>query len=654
MDLPVLNGLERLDGGDGASSPEALAAAHLREGLDFIPEGIAFYDADDRIVVWNARYAELNNESGGLLVEGARFRDLLEAGLRRGVYPEAAGREAEWLEERLAVRRSGMGALEQQNQGHWLRIVERRTRGGGVVSICEDITELKQREATLRLMFEESPVPMWVVDAETWRYLAVNEAAVAHYGYSRERFLEMRVCDVYAECELEALRAASSTTESSGAFRSARAWRQRKAYGSEIIVTPMVNLIRYHDRPAFMAAQFDVTVSALAEASMAAARDQAEAANRAKSEFLANMSHEIRTPLNGVLGVVGVLARTELTEPQREMVRIIRSASESLERLLSDILDLARVEAGRVEVEAEPFEVEEAVASVAALFSARAAEKGLELRVMTAPEARGMVTGDERRIKQILGNLLSNAVKFTSTGGVSVGVEVRQTADGPLLAFAVSDTGIGFDAARMERLFGRFEQEDGSITRRYGGSGLGLAISRSLAEALGGRLHAVAEPGRGATFTLELPLQRPVGAGGAPASAVEGRRLRVLLADDHPTNRKVVELMLAGLDVELTCVDDGEQAIEQAVSDRFDVVLMDMQMPVLDGLSAIRRIREHERGTGAERTLIYTLSANALPQHAAAAHAAGADRHLTKPINAAELIGALAELGGRAAPSQAA
>jgi PAS domain S-box-containing protein len=636
------------------------AADKLREAIEAMPEGLAFYDAADRIVVWNRRYEELNAESGGMLAAGVGFRSLLEAGLKRGVYPEAQGRETEWLEERLAQRRAGDLVIEQENAGHWLRIVERRTADGGVVSVCEDITQLKAREASFRLMFEANPVPMWVTEAGTRRFLAVNEAALAHHGYSRAAFMAMNLYDVVAEDQHGELRAALAQRDAN-IPRVKRTWRHRLANGSEIEVEPFVERLDYEGRPALITAVFDVTLRKRAEEAMAQARDVAEAANRAKGEFLANMSHEIRTPLNGVTGVAQVLAQTALSPQQAEMVRMIESSAVTLERLLSDILDLARVESGRLEIHPEPFDLGEAVRATAALSELRAREKGIGFEVAVDPAAAGAVVGDAGRIKQILFNLLSNAVKFTPAGGVSLRVSVDDEVRPPRFTFRVADTGVGFQPECRERLFSRFEQEDGSITRQFGGSGLGLAISRDLAELMGGVLGAQSEPGEGATFTLTLDLPWADATGeteweAAPAfmSGQEPRPLRVLLAEDHPINQKVVELMLAPMGADLSCVGNGQEAVDALAAERFDVVLMDMQMPVMDGLTAIRLIRERERRTGEPPTPIFTLSANAMSEHVEASLAAGADRHLTKPIAAPVLFGALGEIAERVAMAEAA
>jgi PAS domain S-box-containing protein len=626
------------------------ALSRLREAMDVMPEGLAFFDADDRAVIWNARYSELNSEGGSRMEKGVPFRELLEIGLAIGHYPDAVGRETEWLDERMALHLAARSTHEQKlADGRWFRIEERRTADGGVLSVIEDITDLKQREETLQLMFANNPVPIWIRSAADKRVLDVNQAAVDHYGYSREQFLRMSLLDIFAPEEHADLAEATRTAEETGSYDSQRAWRHRTADGREILARHYVRAISYRGEPALMAAQFDVTASKQAEAALAAARDQAEAANRAKSEFLANMSHEIRTPLNGVTGVAQVLSRTPLSPQQQEMVQVIEQSAATLERLLSDVLDLARVESGRVEIQIEPFELGASVRAVAALTELRAEHKGVQFKLDIAPEAEGVAEGDAGRLKQILFNLLSNALKFTTAGHVLLRVTVDDAAEPPRFRFEVEDTGVGFDPETKDKLFQRFEQADGSITRKFGGTGLGLAISRDLAELMGGTLDASAEPGKGAVFVLELPMvrrstERPIEEPLPEFDMAPQENLRVLLADDHETNRKVVELMVAAIGCDLTCVEDGEEAVQAVLTNRFDVVLMDMQMPVMDGLTAIRAIRAHEAETGAPRTRIFTLSANAMQEHERASAEAGADRHLTKPITAAVLLGALAEV----------
>ncbi|HEY5409694.1 MAG TPA: ATP-binding protein, partial [Caulobacteraceae bacterium] len=382
---------------------------------------------------------------------------------------------------------------------------------------------------------------------------------------------------------------------------------------------------------------------------LAEARDQAQKANRSKSEFLANMSHEIRTPLNGVVGLVDVLSRTDLNGHQREIVDIIRSSGVTLERLLNEVLDLARIESGCMEVRNETFDLARTVRDVAGLAELRARDKGVGFRLEMDAAASALVHGDPDRLKQILLNLLSNAVKFTSIGEVCLEVVAMTIDEVRCFRFEVSDTGVGFSMEDKERLFQRFEQADGSITRRFGGSGLGLAIAFELAGLLGGWIDAESIEGEGATFTVQLPLPEASGRAaeqtpddgpskGAVDADLPALRARVLLAEDHPINRKVVELILQTAGADLTSVENGALALEAFRAGAFDLVLMDVQMPVMDGLTAIRAIRAHEQAAALASTPIVALTANALPEHVKASADAGADAHLTKPITAASLL----------------
>ena len=374
------------------------------------------------------------------------------------------------------------------------------------------------------------------------------------------------------------------------------------------------------------------------------ARHNAEAANRAKSEFLANMSHEIRTPLNGVVAVADMLARADLGAREQEMVEIIRSSGDTLQRLLSDVLDLARIESGKITIETAPFHAGDLVRGVAALSQLRCDEKGVQLTIDVAPDLDGLVSGDMVRVRQVVTNFLSNAVKFTEAGSIQVTAE--RTASG-MARFAVADTGVGFDPANKARVMGRFQQADSSITRRFGGTGLGLAICVELANLMGGSVDCESIPGEGARFWLELPLppaEMEVAAIVA-AAAVEDEdgRLRILVADDHPTNRRVVELMLGDV-ADLVSAENGREALDALlVGPAFDLVLMDMQMPVMDGLTAVREIRRLEAAHAKPRLPIIMLTANAMPEHIADATAAGADRHLGKPFTAQALFDAIAE-----------
>lgn len=387
------------------------------------------------------------------------------------------------------------------------------------------------------------------------------------------------------------------------------------------------------------------------------ARANAELANNAKSAFLANMSHEIRTPLNGIVAIAGALSQSELSAAQREMVDLVRESGVSLERVLNDILDLARVESGRLEIEETPFRLSELISGTSALFAVRADDKGLKFVQPCLESHHTWLVGDAVRIRQILANLLSNAIKFTTDGSVKLAVDLAPATDrdgqAMHLVIAVSDTGPGIEAEDLARLFNRFEQIDASITRAHGGSGLGLAICQSLAQLMGGTVTAESIVGVGSTFRLELTLpiaEVPGAASTVPReTALDGEadapsdRLRILAVDDHPTNRRVLQLILEPLGVDLTLCEDGQQALDAVKQTEFDLVLMDLQMPVMDGLSATRAIRVLEAVNQRPRMPIIAVSANAMTHHKAEALEAGADIHIAKPFTPEALIAGIEE-----------
>jgi signal transduction histidine kinase/ActR/RegA family two-component response regulator len=405
----------------------------------------------------------------------------------------------------------------------------------------------------------------------------------------------------------------------------------------------------------------DITEQKESSAAMAAARDAAEAANRAKSEFLANISHEIRTPLNGVLGITDALARTRLSARQRELVGVIRQSGGRLDGLVGDLLDLARAEAGLAELKPERTDLGGLIRDVKDQFSEAAALKGVALHAVVDPAADGGVECDPHRLRQVLAALVANAVKFTDAGEV-VMTAVRT---GARVRFEVSDTGPGLDPVQKAQLFQSFGQADGSATRRHGGAGLGLALCSQYVRLMGGEIVCHSSPGEGSvfTFTLELaPAERPAArkparpararrAAPAPKRAAPmtpsepaeppAQRLKVLVVDDNPVNRQVMELILGSAGIEHASAEDGRAGVEAMRAGDYDAVLMDIQMPVMDGLEATRRIRTWERETGRRRAPILIVSANGLDEHVRAGQAAGADAHLHKPISAAELLEAL-------------
>jgi PAS domain S-box-containing protein len=537
------------------------------------------------------------------------------------------GGEETWVESVVTVWRDRVGEV------------------GGVLVVNRNITaqqralaDLRRTEALLDAIVESIPSMLSVQDVQAGGFVRVNKATEDFTGVTRDKLISHKPLQQDAEALARRMAAVEAARVGGGSATEETVTPRR---GGSRTLQVRRRVIQDKDgKELILSVAEDITEKKQVEADLQAALAEAEAANRAKSAFLANMSHEIRTPLNGVLGMAQAMARDELPPVQRERLDVVRQSGETLLTILNDILDLSKIEAGKLEMESIDFDLAAVVAGAVGGYAAVAEAKGLSF-VVELGGAEGIYRGDPTRVRQVISNLISNAVKFSDQGAVRV--TVRRETDA--VSFTVLDRGPGIEPAVLGRLFEKFVQADATTTRRFGGTGLGLAICRELAWAMGGTISAESVVGEGASFTLTLPLLRvgdaaPVSASVEIEPAADGS-LRILAAEDNPINQLVLKTILEQAGLSVTIVGDGRLAVEAYRAGGWDLILMDVQMPVMDGVDATRAIRKLERDEARPRTPIIALTANAMEHQTAEYLTCGMDRLVAKPLQISDLFSAI-------------
>ncbi len=642
--------------------------ARPAEIIDFIPDAILAIDLSGIVIGWNKAMEELTgtlaidilgkgNYEYALHIYGTRRPTLADLALK--LDPEIEATYSNLQRDGNSISgESYVASLGKDGSYIWGKAAPLYSSSGDIIGVIEsirDITERKLAEKELRRsrekyhnIFENSILGLYQSIPEG-RYLSVNPAFARLFGYSSPQEMIACVTDIGQQLynnPKDRERAIKQIIEQ-GYLEGFELEVQRRD-GTKFWVSMNTRIVQDEDGLHYDGTVEDITKRKRAEDMLRAAKEVAEAATKSKSDFLANMSHEIRTPMNAVIGMTCLLLDEELTAIQKEYVETIRSSGEALLDIINDILDISKIEGGMMEMEHQPFSLQRCIEESIELGAENAAKKGLEMEYEIEHDIPDVVLGDYARLRQVLINLIGNAVKFTEKGCISIFVSGRKKDDGSYeIHFAVKDTGIGIPDDKADRLFQLFSQVDASTARRYGGTGLGLAISKKLVQMMNGRIWAESRPGIGSIFNFTIkvhPTHITPNYDDKRASCIKAVShkdldppLRILLAEDNPINQRVALHMLAKLGLMGDVAGNGQEVLQALESHRYDVILMDVQMPEMDGLETTKAIRKR----WPDGPKIIAMTAAAFKSDREMCIDAGMDDYIRKPVRIDELAVAL-------------
>jgi PAS domain S-box-containing protein len=630
----------------------------LRMALDESPDVVVLKDAKGDFLLCNRTVAELYGTTPEAMI-----------GKSDGHFSATPEQDAFFRENVLGIMRSGVTQIvmeestdDRTGEVRYFKSIKKpfKNKDGEncILVIAHDVSDIRAAQARveaserqLRLVMQATGEGLWDWRIDTGE-LRHNGRWYDLLGYSADELtgtLQDFTQLLHPDEKDEVQRLLQNSLQHGQPYHHEHRMRHRDGHWIWVLDRGEVVERSADGQPLRMVGSFsNIEQRKQVELDLVEAKRQAELANKAKSVFLANMSHEIRTPMNGIIGMLSLLEVSGLNAEQTEQAQMIKQSADALTQLIDEILDLSKIEAGKLELRDESINISDLIHNCTQLHAAAAQAKGLQVITRLSSELPNTLRGDPYRLRQVINNLLNNAIKFTRTGQV----QLLASSNGQHWRCEVHDSGIGISAAQQALLFKPFSQVDDSSTRHHGGTGLGLSISKRLIEAMGGNISVDSKPGQGSCFWFSLPLN-PTGTphgdtssanndnGQAPASAPQPPRLRVLVVEDHALNQKMILSMLDKLGASHHLVDNGLAALQALRQQDYDIALMDCQMPIMDGYEAVRRIRDGEAGPVAARTRILALTANAMPEDVHRCEQAGFDMHVPKPVTLQTIRAAL-------------